>query len=159
MDYRTRFKRLYTVFTFCWLGACLIGGVAVGSAPVRATMIPSASGQPPAVGEWTSYTRNLLKGITGSEYEAIRNSYFLRNVAAAVWEAKQDISSAGNAFITDPERQDNPQRFGFITRLLATSGADILAWLAVTIIPPILVYVLGSIALPKIAGGPNDSPR
>jgi len=116
-------------------------------------MITTASAQPPAAGEWTIYTRNLVRGITGSEYEAIRNSYFFRNVAATVWEAKQDISSAANTFMTDPERQDNPQRFGFIARLMATSGGDILAWLAVTIIPPILVYVLGSIAVPKIAGG------
>jgi hypothetical protein len=127
-------------------------GSAVASAPVRAIMITTAFAQPPAAGEWTSYTRNLVRGITGSEYEALRNSYFFRNVAATVWEAKQDISTVGSTFMTDPERKGNPQRFGFIARLVATSGGDILAWLAVTIIPPILVYVFGST-------GRIDSPR
>jgi hypothetical protein len=152
MDYRTRFKRFYSVFTICWLGVCLAAGIAVSSAPVRETLIPTPSGHAPPAGEWASYTRNLLQGMTGSEYEAMRKSYFFRSVAATVWEAGRSISSVGYSLVAGTERPGNPQYFGFVARLMSTRGEDLLAWLAVTIIPPVLVYVLGFIAVPKIAG-------
>jgi len=150
MDHRTGFKRLYTAFTICWIGVCLIGGVAVSSAP--GTTTPIVPGQAPAAGEWTGYTRDLVKGLTGSEYDAIRKSYFFRSFAAVVWEAGQGISSISDNLVADAEQPEKPERVGFIARLMSTSKEDILAWLAVTIVPPIVVYVLGFVAVPRIAG-------
>jgi hypothetical protein len=155
MDYRTRFKRFCKVFTICWLGVCLIGGIAVSSVPIRGTMVSIAS---PVAGGWTSYTKDLIKGLTGSEYDAIRSSYFVRNVAAAAWEAKREIASSNlvnfsnDGLTADTDRKGNPERFGFVARLMATGNEEVLMWFAITVIPPIVVYLLGFIAVPKIAG-------
>jgi hypothetical protein len=149
MDHRTGFKRLYTAFTICWIGVCLIGGVAVSSAPGPTT--PIVPGQAPAAGDWTGYTRDLVKGLTGSEYDAIRKSYFFRSFAGAVREAGQSISSISD-IMADTGQQQKPEPAGFIARLMSTRKEDMLAWLAVTIVPPIVVYVLGFVAVPRIAG-------
>src|SRR5579863_1111360 len=93
MDHRKAIKRLYTVFTICWLGVCSIGGVLVAESHGRG-MTPTASGQASPAGEWTGYTKDLLKGVAGNEYDAIRKSYFFQNVAATVWEAGHRIRSA-----------------------------------------------------------------
>jgi|SRR5580692_1189615 hypothetical protein len=150
MDHRTGFKRLYTAFTICWIGVCLIGGVAVSSVP--GTTTPIVPGQAPPAGEWTGYTRDLVKGLTGSEYDAIRKSYFFRSFAGAVWAARRDISSISDDLVADAAQQEKPERAGFIARLMSTRKEDILAWLAVTIVPPIVVYILGFVAVPRIAG-------
>jgi hypothetical protein len=150
MDHRTGFKRLYTAFTVCWIGVCLIGGVAVSSAP--GTTTPVVPGLAPVAGEWTGYTRDLVKGLTGSEYDAIRKSYFFRSFAGAVWEAREGISSFSDDLIPGTEQQQKAEPVGFIARLMSTRKEDMLAWLAVTIVPPIVVYILGFVAVPRIAG-------
>jgi hypothetical protein len=164
MDHRKALKRLYTAFTICWLGVCSVGGVVVAASQGRGTITPTASGQTPATGEWTGYTKDLLKGIAGSEYEAIRKSYFFQDVAAAVWETGRRISSINltkGAFVTDTGQKDTPESLDFIARFMRTTQKGILAWLAVTIIPPFLVYVLGFVAIPKMAGGfkSEESPN
>jgi hypothetical protein len=152
MDYRRRFKRLYLALTVCWIGVCSIGGIiAVSSAHgLRAYARPLAP-------------RNLLKDLTGSEYEALRQSYFFRNLAGVLIQAGHSVSAATDSLIADVEIQDQPEEFGVIARLLATNKADVLAWLAITAFPPILVYILAFVAFPRIAGGfksgQQPSPR
>jgi hypothetical protein len=160
MAYRTGLKRLFTVCTLCWLGVCLIGGITVSRAPGRMTMTPVVFGQAPATGEWTGYTKDLLKGLTGSEYEAIRNSYFFRNVAATVSQARHSISlsklSFGNVMAAG-ERPDKPDRSSVNAQWMNTSKVNVPAWLAIVTIPPILLYVIGFVVIPRLTGGFESS--
>jgi hypothetical protein len=140
MDYRRRFKRLYTVFTLCWIGVCSIGGVAISPAGGVRAHSPTLA------------ARDLIKDLAGPEYEVIRQSSFFQNVAAVFMQAGHRISSATDDLIADTEVQDQPEEFGFISRLMATK-VEVLAWFAITAIPPILAYILGFVVIPRIAGG------
>ena len=68
-------------------------------------------------------------------------------------QAGQNVSSAAEDLIADAGIQYQPEDFGVIARLMTLSKADVLAWLAITTIPPVLVYVVGFVAIPRIAGG------
>lgn len=152
MDYRRRFKRLYIVLTVCWIGVCSIGGFALSPAGGFGTLRGPSQARAVAR-EWTGYTRDLLKDLSGPEYAVIRQSAFFQDLASIVTQAGQNVSSAAEDLIADAGIQYQPEDFGVIARLMTLSKADVLAWLAITTIPPVLVYVVGFVAIPRIAGG------
>ena len=144
MDYRKRFKRLYTVLVVCWIGVCSIGGIAV--APARGF---GGHGQ-------ARVARDIFKDLAGPEYDAIRQSDLFRNVAAVLMQAGHRISSATDDFIADVQTQDQPDELGVLARLMTASQAEVIAWLAITAIPPIVAWVLGFVVIPRIAGASNS---
>jgi len=152
MDYRRRFKRLYTVFTVCWIGVCSIGGFALSPAGGFGSFRGPSQARAVAR-EWTGYTKDLLKDLSGPEYEVIRQSAFFQDLASTVTQAGHNISSATGDFIADAGIQDQPKGFSALARLTTASKTAVMAWLAITASPPILVYVLGFIAVPRIVGG------
>jgi hypothetical protein len=144
MDYRKRLKRFYTVFVLCWIGACSIGGIAVS--PARGF---GAHGH-------ARVARDIFKNLAGPEYDAIRQSDLFRNLAAVLMQAGHRISSATDDFIADVQTQDQPDELGVLARLMTASEAEVIAWLAITVIPPILAWVLGFVVIPRIAGASNS---
>jgi len=141
MDYRKRFRRLYIALTICWIGACSIGGIALS--PARGFGAHSHA----------RVARDIFKGLAGPEYDVIRQSELFRNLAAVFMQAGHRVSSATDEFIADVETQDQPDELGVLARLMTATETEVIAWLAITAIPPILAWVLGFVVIPKIAGG------
>jgi hypothetical protein len=152
MDYRRRLKRLYTVLTVCWIGVCSIGGFALS--PAGGSGIFRGPSQARAVArEWTGYTRDLLKDLSGPEYAVIRQSAFFHDLTSILMQASHSVSSSTDELIAETKFRDGPEGFGALAGLRTASKTDAMAWLAITASPPILVYVIGFIAVPRIVGG------
>src|SRR5579863_9844869 len=89
MDYR-RFKRLYTVLTVCWIVVCSIGGVAMSPAGGLRTHGHARD----VAREWAGYTRDILKDLSGPEFDAIRQSSFFQSLETIMMQAGHRVSSA-----------------------------------------------------------------
>ncbi|HEY3824452.1 MAG TPA: hypothetical protein VGL82_07825 [Bryobacteraceae bacterium] len=149
MNDHTRFKRWYTVLTICWIGACFIAPLALVSAggslrgPSQARVVAR---------EWVGYSRDFFKDISGPEYVAIRQSAFFQDLASLMMQAGHNLASTADGMIADAGIEESPQESGMMARLMTVNKTEVLAWLGVTALPPILVYLLAFVALPKIAG-------
>jgi hypothetical protein len=150
MNDRTKFKRLYMVLTICWVAICCIGGFALSPAGGLGLRGPT---QARAVArEWVGYSRDFFKDISGPEYAAIRQSAFFQDLASLMMQAGHNLASTADGMIADAGIQESPQELGMMARLMTARKTEVLAWLGVTAVPPILVYLLVFVALPKIAG-------
>jgi hypothetical protein len=149
MDYRAKFRRWYTVLTICWIGFCIIGGFALASAGSLGLRRPT---QARAVArEWVGYSKNILKDISGPEYAFIRQTAFFQDLTSLMMQAGHNLASTADDMIADAGIQESPQDLGVMARLMTVNKTEVAAWLGVTAVPPILVWLLALIALPKIA--------